>query len=154
MQPYFKQRLVISGLGTHKAGAPPRETNAFIHEVFPLPKPFISMSFVTLIFSDKAFHGPVVDGRGQVLYILRTDKESWGTAPTTVSRVNGQQVGELAWGGLTHPQKIHMGSLVFKSLLKRQKEKWYTTSLWLFTDFQGGQYYWKRLEVRELWYHV
>lgn len=106
------------------------------------------MSFITFTFSDKAFNGPVVDGRGQVIYVLYTEKATWSTEPTSVSRANGQQVGQLAWGGMTHGQKIKIGSLTFKSLLKRQKEKWYSTSEYVFSDFQGGAYVWKKLDVR------
>jgi hypothetical protein len=108
------------------------------------------MSFITFTFIEKAFNGQVIDTRGQVVYVLSTDKATWSTEPTWASRGTGEQVGQLAWGGLTHSQRITLGNLKFNTLLKRQKDKWYSASEWVFNDFQGGRYHWKNLDVREI----
>ncbi|KAG8904964.1 hypothetical protein FRB99_000966 [Tulasnella sp. 403] len=104
------------------------------------------MSFAQFFFTGTALNSTVVDCTGQPLYKIVTENKTWSTPPTRVYRANGCPVGTLAWGGLTHSQKITLGGATITSLVKRKRDKWTRRSQWAFTDENGTEFLWRGLQ--------
>ena len=105
------------------------------------------MSFIRFCFVGDVFNGPLVDESDRLAYTLSTE-DSLRTKPTFVFRPNGQLVGKLAWGGLTHGKRVTLYNQTVKTLLEKQKDKWYKASKWVFHDGAGNAFVWDDLEVR------
>jgi hypothetical protein len=89
-------------------------------------------------------------------YRLETAGATWSTKPTKVTRSNGSPVGELAWEGLTHSEKVTLNGRTYekKQLMERKKEGLGSRSKWAFTDDQGKEYTWDGLTVGFIGLHL
>lgn len=88
-----------------------------------------NMPYITFLFPDQAFRGPVMTRSGKLVYTLFTENTTFSSPPTRVVAADGRVVADMAWGGLTHGQTIIFNGYQFPSLLEKRKDAWYVPSL-------------------------